>query len=194
MIKILIKIVCSIWYFCWGQLFLILFYKKKYIKGQYFKTKYGFTLGSIGWKWIYYDSINRIMSGNNLNVPFPCSPQIRIVNPENIEFDCDNLNNFQTFGNYYQAAAKITIGKGTYIAPNVGLITANHDLNNLKVWSEAKPITIGDNCWIGMNTVVLPGVILGNHTIVGAGSIVTKSFSEGNCIIAGNPAKIIKRI
>ena len=134
------------------------------------------------------------MSGNNVDVPFPCSPQIRIVNPENIEFDSDNLNNFQTFGNYYQAAAKISIGKGTYIAPNVGLITANHDFNNLNIWSEAKPITIGEKCWIGMNTVVLPGVILGNHTIVGAGSVVTKSFSEGNCIIAGNPAKLIRKI
>ena len=43
-----------------------------------------------------------------------------------------------------------------------------------------------------MNSVILPGVTLGNHTIVGAGSIVTKSFSEGNCIIAGNPAKKIR--
>ena len=44
-----------------------------------------------------------------------------------------------------------------------------------------------------MNSVILPGVTLGNHTIVGAGSVVTKSFDEGYCIIAGNPARIVKR-
>jgi acetyltransferase-like isoleucine patch superfamily enzyme len=45
-----------------------------------------------------------------------------------------------------------------------------------------------------MNAVILPGVTLGDHTIVGAGSVVTKSFENGNCVIAGNPAKIIKNL
>ncbi|WP_371860829.1 DapH/DapD/GlmU-related protein [Terrabacter aerolatus] len=57
-----------------------------------------------------------------------------------------------------------------------------------------EPIIIGDDCWIGMNSVILPGVILGSRTTVGAGSVVTKSFPEGNCIVAGNPAKIIKQL
>ena len=51
---------------------------------------------------------------------------------------------------------------------------------------------IGDNSLIGMNAVILPGVELGDHTIVAAGAIVTKSFPKGFCIIAGNPAKIVK--
>ncbi len=55
-------------------------------------------------------------------------------------------------------------------------------------------VNIGEKCWIGMNSVILPGVTLGTNTIVGADSIVTKSFPEGFCVIAGNPAKIIKAI
>lgn len=117
-----------------------------------------------------------------------------MIYPENIDFHPDDLNNFQSFGIYYQAIGRITIGKGSYIAPNVGLITANHDITNLDLHTEPKPIVLGEKCWIGMNSVVLPGVILGDHTIVGAGSVVTKSFPEGNCVIAGNPAKIIKEI
>ena len=53
------------------------------------------------------------------------------------------------------------------------------------------PIRIGNKCWIGANAIVLPGVSLGDHVIVGAGAIVTKSFPS-NCTIAGVPARIIK--
>lgn len=51
---------------------------------------------------------------------------------------------------------------------------------------------IGRNCWIGMNAVILPGVKLGDYTIVGAGAVVTHSFPEGYCVIGGVPAKKIK--
>ena len=54
------------------------------------------------------------------------------------------------------------------------------------------PIVIGRFCWLGMGAVILPGVRLGDFTIVGAGAIVSKSFEEGYCAIGGNPAKIIK--
>ncbi|MBQ9417656.1 MAG: hypothetical protein IJU19_03660 [Bacteroidales bacterium] len=114
--------------------------------------------------------------------------------PQNIRFHPDDLNNFQSFGVYYQAFAPITIGRGTYIAPNVGLITQNHDLADPSERGEAKPITLGECCWIGMNAVVLPGVTLGPHTVVGAGSVVTKSFPEGYVVVGGIPAKVIKQI
>lgn len=96
-------------------------------------------------------------------------------------FHPDDINNFQGFGNYYQNfTAKIIIGKGTYIAPNVGIITANHDPMDLDKHLPGKDVIIGENCWIGMNAVILPGVVLGPRTIVGAGSVVTHSFPEGN--------------
>lgn len=60
--------------------------------------------------------------------------------------------------------------------------------------SEENVKILCEKCWIGMNSMILPGVELGNRTIVGAGSIVTKSFKEGNCIIAGNPAKVIRNL
>ena len=76
----------------------------------------------------------------------------------------------------------------------MGLITANHDPANPATHLDPKPINIGKNCWIGMNSVILPGVTLGDNTTVGAGSVVTKSFPEGNCVIAGNPARIIRQL
>lgn len=131
----------------------------------------------------------------NSHVPFPVSPNIHINNPSNIDFDIEDINNFQVNGSYFQTIkGKIKIGKGTYIAPNVGIITSNHDLKELNLPSDVRDVTIGESCWIGMNSVVLPGVHLGDHTVVGAGSIVTKSYPDGYCVIAGNPARMIRRI
>lgn len=96
-------------------------------------------------------------------------------------------------GCYIQAIGKIYIGDYTQISANVGIITANHDLYDSRRHN-VKAVIIGKYCWIGMNAIILPGVTLGDHVIVGAGSVVTKSFPEGFCTIAGNPARIIKKI
>lgn len=110
-------------------------------------------------------------------------------------FDPDDMQNFQGPGNYFQGIdGKIIIGKGSMIAPGSGFITANHDFTCLLNHTQGKDIVLGDHCWIGMNAVLLPGVQLGPHTIVGAGAVVTKSFLEGYCVVAGNPARIIKKI
>lgn len=165
-----------------------LLYSSKYMKGKYFRN-----IKAEGWKWITRGIFFQKILGYNRKVPWPVSEKIFVGNYKNIEFDIDDLHIFQVFGNYYQAwDEKIKIGKGVYIAPNVGLITSNHDLYNLDKRGKAQMINIGNHCWIGMNSVILPGVELGSHTIVGAGSIVTKSCKEGNCVIAGNPAKKIK--
>ena len=77
---------------------------------------------------------------------------------------------------------------------NVGIITTNHSVKNPDEHDGPKDVRLGEKCWLGMNSMILPGVILGNNTIVGAGAIVTKSFPEGHCIIAGNPARLIRKL
>ena len=95
-------------------------------------------------------------------------------------------------GVYINAVNGVTIGDYTNIGPNVGIVSSNHDFVNNEVHVAQEPIWIGRFCWIGMGAVILPGVRLADFTIVGAGAIVTKSFPEGYCVVAGNPARIIK--
>lgn len=166
-------------------------YNKRYLNGKLFKRDEF----SIGWKWILKYWFPQKVLGYAKEIPFPVPRNVNFGNIKNIEFCVDDMRNFHSPGCYFQAInAKLTIGKGTLIGPNCGLITTNHNINNLQEHIEGKEIKIGKNCWIGMNSVILPGVILGEHTIVGAGSIVTKSFEDGNCIIAGNPAKLIRKL
>ena len=94
-------------------------------------------------------------------------------------------------GSYIQGAGGVYIGDYVRFGPNVGILSSNHDLYTRDSYS-TKSIKIGDYCWLGMNVLILAGVELGPSTIVGGGSVVTKSFPEGYCVIAGNPAKVIK--
>lgn len=190
--KLSILIRCTLFYII-GHIETVFNYDGKYLQGKWFKGKYG-SFGSVGWQWVVCSARARRRYKINTSAKFPVSIGCRVVHPENIFFHPDDLNNFQSFGIYYQAIEKITIGKGSFIGPNVGLITANHDTSDLNSHQEAKPITLGENCWIGMNSIILPGVTLGPNTTVGAGSVVTKSFPEGHCIIAGNPARLLRQL
>lgn len=96
-------------------------------------------------------------------------------------------------GCYIQGAGNVYIGNYVQFGPNVGILSANHDLYDQNKYNTA-PIIIGDYSWIGMNSVITAGVELGTRTIVGAGSVVTNSFPDGYCLIAGNPAKVIKNL
>lgn len=90
------------------------------------------------------------------------------------------------------SAGGITIDDEAQIAANVQLISNNHDLDDRNVIT-CRPIHIGKRVWIGAGATILPGVTIGDNAVVGAGSVVTKDV-EANTIVAGNPAKIIKRI
>lgn len=171
------------------KLFVCMFFDKKYIQGRYFDNSFfGYKLAL---KSIWAKNILRLSVAHK----FPTGLNCHISNSQNIIFHPDDINNFQSPGTYYQNfKGKIDIGKGSYIGPNVGIITANHIIGDLDKHEDGKDVVIGESCWIGMNSVLLPGVKLGNHTIVAAGSIVTTSFADGGVVIGGVPAKVIKRL
>lgn len=101
-------------------------------------------------------------------------------------------NSFANSGGcYVQGINGIEIGDDTIFAPGVKFVSANHDTDNLETHIKTYPIVIGRNCWIGTNAVIMPGVKLGNNVIVGAGSVVTKSFPD-NAVIAGVPARALR--
>ena len=166
-----------------------LLFDRQYLRGRHF------TQSDDGWRWVQRSILTQRILSYNRHIPWPVSPFVSISNHANIDFDPDDLNNFQVAGTYFQNfAARISIGKGTYIAPNVGIITVDHDLSDPSTHQKGMDVIIGRQCWIGMNAVILPGVVLGENTVVGAGAVVTKSFPEGHLVLVGVPARPLKRI
>ena len=105
----------------------------------------------------------------------------------------------QFFANYTCTiidVAPVTIGDYCQMAPNVAIYTAGHPVypqTRNSAWEYGKPVTIGDNVWLGGNTVILPGVTIGSNTVIGAGSVVTHDIPDW-VIAAGNPCKVIRPI
>lgn len=124
-------------------------------------------------------------------VYWPSHPNCVLANKKNIYIGINSL--VARAGNYLQGKAGIFIGNYVQLATNVGILTSNHDLYDQRLSVDAK-VVVGSYSWIGMNSVILPGVTLGTRTIVAAGSVVTKSFNEGFCVIGGVPARVIKRL
>ena len=109
-----------------------------------------------------------------------------------------------SFGKYCHIGCinKIDIGDGVLFGSNVLLIDHNHGMNdysdldlapNDRTLSSSGPIYVGRNVWIGEKVTILPGVSIGNNSVIGANSVVTKSI-PANCIACGIPAKIVKQI
>lgn len=128
-----------------------------------------------------------------------CGKDIYIEAP----FHCDYGFNISVGDSFYANAGcifldvtPIVIGSNVLLGPNVQLYAATHPLSpqeRLKGEEYGKPITIGDNVWIGGNTVITPGVTIGNNSVIGAGSVVTKNIPE-NVIAFGNPCRVYKQI
>jgi maltose O-acetyltransferase len=102
-----------------------------------------------------------------------------------VNFDCVMLD-----------VAPITIGAACQIATRVQLLTATHPIDpepRRAGWEYGQPITIGDNVWLGGGVIVCPGVTIGQDTVVGAGSVVTRDLPAG-VVAAGTPARVMRRI
>ncbi len=118
-----------------------------------------------------------------------------------IEFDYGfNIHIGEDFyANYHLTlldTCPITIGDHCYIGPDVGFYTPVHPLSAKLRDADVelgKPITVGNSVWMGGHVTILPGVTLGDRVVVGAGSVVTKSFGS-DVVIAGNPARIIHQL
>jgi len=121
----------------------------------------------------------------------------RVLHPKGlvIEDDCPVVRTCLSVsgGCYLQAADGLFIGRGTIFASNVALVSQDHDMEDFTRAPISASIRIGRQCWIGFGAVVLPGITLGDRTIVGANSVVRHSFPEGNVVIAGAPAIIVRK-
>jgi acetyltransferase-like isoleucine patch superfamily enzyme len=96
-------------------------------------------------------------------------------------------------GCYIQGIGTIRVGDYTEIGPQVGIISANHDMHDVRIHLPGH-VEIGRYCWLGMGSLIMPNVTLGDFTIVAAGAVVTKCFPEGHVVIGGNPARPIQQL
>ena len=103
---------------------------------------------------------------------------------------------FVNFGLVALDVAEITIGDDVQIGPNVQLLTPVHpvepDPRRVKL-EAARPITIGNNVWLGGGVIVCPGVTIGENTVVGAGAVVIRDL-PANVLAVGNPARVVREI
>lgn len=121
----------------------------------------------------------------------------------NPPFYCDYGSHIEVGKNFFANynctiidVAKVRIGDNCQMAPNVAIYTAGHPVHPAArntAYEYGIEVTIGDNVWIGGNTVILPGVHIGSNTVIGAGSVVTKDIPEW-VIAAGNPCRVIRKI
>ena len=121
----------------------------------------------------------------------------------NPPFYCDYGSHIEVGKNFFANynctiidVAKVIIGDNCQMAPNVAIYTAGHPVHpdsRNSMYEYGVGVTIGDNVWIGGNTVILPGVHIGSNTVIGAGSVVTKDIPDW-VIAAGNPCRVIRGI
>ncbi|MGX6604302.1 sugar O-acetyltransferase [Micromonosporaceae bacterium Da 78-11] len=103
---------------------------------------------------------------------------------------------FVNFGLISLDVATVTIGDDVQIGPNVQLLTAYHPVAagpRRDKWEAARPITIGHNVWLGGGVLVLPGVTVGDNTVVGAGAVVTRDL-PADVVAVGNPARVVRSV
>ncbi len=126
----------------------------------------------------------------NGSVPWPVHFTSRVFYYKNISIGNRSAPGINA-GCYIQGRNGIQIGHNFRMGPGVGLISANHNIDDYDQWVETLPITIGNNVWIGMNAVILPSVKIGDNVVIGANSVVRTDIPS-NSIASGNPCQVIK--
>ncbi|MEU3794308.1 sugar O-acetyltransferase [Streptomyces fructofermentans] len=125
--------------------------------------------------------------------------EVHVRPPLNVDYGSNITIGARTFVNSNLTAldvAAITIGEDCQIGPNVQLLTPTHPLEpqpRRDKLEAAKPITIGDNVWIGGGAIVLPGITIGDDSVIGAGAVVTKDVPAG-VVAVGNPARTVRTL
>jgi maltose O-acetyltransferase len=133
------------------------------------------------------DLLGEIGADSEIRPPFYCDYgyQIRI-----------GARTFVNFGLVALDVAAITIGDDVQIGPNVQLLTPTHPVEaeaRRAKWEAAKPVTVASNVWLGGGVIVLPGVSIGENTVVGAGAVVTRDLPS-NVVAVGNPARVVRSL
>jgi maltose O-acetyltransferase len=103
---------------------------------------------------------------------------------------------FVNFGAVMLDVAAITIGDDVQVGPNVQFLTATHPVeaeDRRAKWESARPIHVRNNVWLGGGVILLPGVTVGQNTVVGAGAVVTREL-PANVVAVGNPARVIRTL
>ncbi|APX33562.1 maltose acetyltransferase [Brachybacterium sp. P6-10-X1] len=119
--------------------------------------------------------------------------------PVSVDYGSHVVLGERTFVNYFLTAADvatITIGDDCLIGPNVQLLTPIHPSEpgpRRAKWERAEPISIGDNVWLGGGVTVLPGVTIGENSVIGAAAVVTRDV-PANVVAVGNPARVIREL
>lgn len=118
-------------------------------------------------------------------------------------FQCDYGFNIHIGNNFYANydctildVCRVTIGDDVLMAPGVQILTATHPVHpaeRLSGLEYGKPVTIGNNVWIGGGSIICPGVCIGDNCVIGAGSVVTRDI-PGDTVAAGNPARVLKSV
>jgi acetyltransferase-like isoleucine patch superfamily enzyme len=131
------------------------------------------------------------LTGNKVDSSFMCFPPFYTDFGKNITI---GKNVFLNTGCSFQDRGGINIGNGSMIGMNVTIATLNHGLSlETRNITYPSPVIIGENVWIGSNSTILPGVTIGDNSVVAAGAVVTKDVPE-NTVVAGVPAKVVKKI
>lgn len=131
--------------------------------------------------------------GINAGAYWPMHPTSSVTWPQHIKIGVETSPGWSA-GCLIHGVNGIYIGDYTQISQNVGIISGDHDPYHLPDQIPAKPIRIGKYCLLGMNSVILPEVEIGDYTIVAANTVVATSYPDGFVVLAGVPARIVRRL